>query len=116
MNRLRKVGRAGGRGVPVRATRYWPVGFVARLAGRLAGGAVGVFAGWMAALYPAHVLITSQPISVGLLACLLMGTLLAAFRLQEVPSSSRALAVGGVIGLYGLGRSQALLLIPVPTC
>ena len=89
------------------------IGALARLATQLAGRGVGLLTGWMGALYPAHVLITSQPISVALFACCLMGVLLAAFRLKERPSVGRALPVGALIGLYGLGRSQALLLIPI---
>jgi hypothetical protein len=89
------------------------VGMLMELTKGLAGRRVGLVAGWMGALYPAHVLVTSQPISVALLAFCMMSALLAVWRLKERPGTGRALAAGAMIGLYGLGRSSALLLAPI---
>ncbi len=89
------------------------IGMLVKLAKGLAGRGVGLIAGWMGALYPAHVLVTSQPISVALLAFCLMGALLAVWRLKERPAPDRALLAGAMVGLSGLGRSSALLLAPI---
>jgi hypothetical protein len=84
-----------------------------RLAGAMTGRRAGALAGWGAALYPAHILLTAQPLSVVLHACCLVAVLLASWGLKERPSAGRALLVGGLVGLLGLGRAQILGFLPV---
>jgi hypothetical protein len=83
-----------------------------RLAGAMTGRRVGALAGWGAALYPAHILLTGQPLSAVLHACCLVAVLLASWRLKECPSAGRALMAGGLVGLLGLGRPQILGFLP----
>jgi len=84
-----------------------------RLARELAGRCAGTLAGWGAALYPAHVLMTSQPPSVVLHACCLTAALLAVWRLYKRPAVGQALLAGGLTGLFALTRPQVLGFIPV---
>jgi hypothetical protein len=83
------------------------------LATGILGQGLGSLVGWMGALYPAHILVTSQPISVALHACCLMAVLLASWRLKERPTPGRALLVGGLIGLFALSRPQILAFAPL---
>lgn len=85
---------------------------LARLATAMTGPRVGALAGWGAALYPAHVLLTGQPLSVVLHSCCLVALLLAAWRLRERPSIRRALLTGALIGVLGLGRAHILGFVP----
>ncbi len=83
------------------------------LARAMVGRRAGAMAGWGAALYPAHVLLTGQPLSAVLHACCLVAVLLASWRLKERPTAGRALVAGGLVGLLGLSRSQILGFVPV---
>lgn len=89
------------------------VWLVYRLAVGFAGRAVGTLAGWGAALYPAHVLCTGQPISVVLHAFFLAAILLAVWRVVEKPTYARAVAAGGLVGVLALSRPQILGFVPI---
>jgi hypothetical protein len=84
-----------------------------QLARAVVGRRAGALSGWGAALYPAHVLLTGQPLSAVLHACCLVAVLLAGWRLKERPTVGRALLAGGLVGLLGLGRAQILGFLPV---
>jgi hypothetical protein len=83
-----------------------------QLAVGMAGLRVGVLTGWGAALYPPHVLLVSQPHSTVLHACLLIAVLLTCWQLLKHPGIKYGLLAGGLIGLFALGRPQAVLLLP----
>jgi 4-amino-4-deoxy-L-arabinose transferase-like glycosyltransferase len=83
----------------------------AGLLGRRVGGErVGLLAAGIAALYPLIVVLDGAVRSESLYAALIAWLLLAAYRLVDRPSAWRAVAVGALIGLTVLVRSEALLL------
>ncbi|MBN1315555.1 MAG: glycosyltransferase family 39 protein [Anaerolineales bacterium] len=88
------------------------VWLVYRIARAWAGPPVGALAGWGAALYPAHVLCTGQPISVVLHAFFLAAIFLAVWQLSVKPTIARVLIAGGVVGVYALSRPQILGFVP----
>ena len=82
------------------------------LIGRRAGGErVGLVAALVAALYPLLVAADGAPMSESLYGLLIAGCLLAALRLRAAPSLRLAAALGALIGLAALTRSEALLLV-----
>ena len=89
------------------------VWLVYRLAHGLAGQRVGTLAGWGAALYPAHILSTSQPISAVLHACCLTSVLFGAWLLYCRPGIKHGLLAGGLAGLLALSRPQILAFLPL---
>jgi 4-amino-4-deoxy-L-arabinose transferase-like glycosyltransferase len=83
----------------------------AGLLGRRVGGErAGLLAAGIAALYPLLVVLDGAVRSESLYAALIAWLLLAAYRLVDRPSAWRAVAVGALIGLTVLVRSEALLL------
>jgi 4-amino-4-deoxy-L-arabinose transferase-like glycosyltransferase len=83
---------------------------VGLLGRRVGGERVGLLAAGIAALYPLLVALDGAVRSESLYAPLIAGLLLATYRLVDRPSAWRAVAVGGLIGLAALTRSEALLL------
>jgi hypothetical protein len=82
------------------------------LAGRRLGGArLGLLAAGLAAVYPPLVAYDSVLLSESLYAPLIAGTILAGLWCAERPSWRRGAALGAVIGLAALTRSEALLLL-----
>ncbi|HEY7627012.1 MAG TPA: glycosyltransferase family 39 protein [Ilumatobacteraceae bacterium] len=86
------------------------IGLVAR---RLAGPHTGIVAALIAAVYPnlwaSDGLVMSESVS-----CLLVAaTLLTAVRWIEAPSVGRAAAIGAVVGLATLARSELVLFAPL---
>ncbi len=84
-----------------------------QLATAMAGRSVAALAGWGAALYPAHVLLTGQPLSAVLHACCLVALLLAVWRLKAQPTVGRSLLTGALVGVVGLSRAHILGFVPV---
>ncbi len=83
------------------------IGLVGR---RLAGPAVGLLAAAIAAIYP-NLWINDSVVMSESLACLLTAVaLLLALRFDERPSLGRAAALGAVVGLAALTRSELALL------
>jgi 4-amino-4-deoxy-L-arabinose transferase-like glycosyltransferase len=81
------------------------------LLGRRAGGErVGLLAAAIAAVYPLLVVLDGSLRSESLYAPLIAFLLLATYRLVDRPGTGRAVAVGALIGLAALVRSEALLL------
>jgi hypothetical protein len=78
---------------------------------RVAGPAAGLIAAAIAAVYPPLVMNDSVLLSESLTGPTVAGSLLAALRLRERPSTGRALVLGLLIGLATLNRSEALLLV-----
>ena len=89
------------------------VWLVARLARELAGSRVGLLVGWGAALYPAHILATSQPISSVLHAFCLAAVLLSLWNLHRQPTIGWGMVTGGLVGLFALSRPHILALVPL---
>src|SRR3954452_11453090 len=83
---------------------------VGLLGRRVGDERVGLLAAGIAALYPLLVALDGAVRSESLYAPLIAGLLLATYRLVDRPSARRAVAVGGLIGLAALTRSDALLL------
>jgi 4-amino-4-deoxy-L-arabinose transferase-like glycosyltransferase len=84
---------------------------LAGLLGRRVGGErVGLLAAGIAALYPLLVVLDGAVRSESLYAPLVAALLLATYRLVDRPVAGRAVAVGALIGLAVLVRSEALLL------
>ncbi|MEA2429965.1 MAG: hypothetical protein QOI19_438 [Thermoleophilaceae bacterium] len=83
---------------------------VGLLGRRVGGERVGLLAAAIAAVYPALVVLDGSLRSESLYAPLIAFLLLAAYRLVDRPSTRRALAVGALIGLTVLVRSEAVLL------
>jgi 4-amino-4-deoxy-L-arabinose transferase-like glycosyltransferase len=86
------------------------VGLIGR---RVGGDRVGLAAAAVAALYPVLVTADGAPMSESLYGLLIAGSLLLALKLREERSVARAAALGAVLGLAALTRSEALLLIPL---
>jgi 4-amino-4-deoxy-L-arabinose transferase-like glycosyltransferase len=83
------------------------VGLIGR---RVGGERVGLLAAAIAGLYPALVVLDGSVRSESLYAPLIAFLLLAAYRLVDRPTVWRAVAVGALIGLAMLTRSEAALL------
>jgi 4-amino-4-deoxy-L-arabinose transferase-like glycosyltransferase len=83
---------------------------VGLLGRRVGGERVGLLAAAIAAVYPALVVLDGSLRSESLYAPLIAFLLLAAYRLVDRPSTRRAVAVGALIGLTVLVRSEAVLL------
>jgi 4-amino-4-deoxy-L-arabinose transferase-like glycosyltransferase len=86
---------------------------VGLLGRRLAGDRAGLLAAGLAAVYPTLIAADGALMSETLLGLLVALLLLAAYRLVESPTTSRALALGAVAGLAALTRGEALLLLPL---
>jgi len=86
---------------------------LALLARRVAGERAGLVAGALAALHPLLVAADGALLSETLYTPLLAGVLLCAYRLYDEPGTRWALALGALIALAALTRSEALLLLGV---
>ncbi len=86
---------------------------IALLARRVAGDRAGLVAGAIAALHPLLVAADGALLSETLYTPLFAGVLLCAYRLLDDPRARWAVALGALIGLAALTRSEALLLIPL---
>ena len=89
------------------------VALIGLLGRRAAGPRVGLLAAGIAALYPPLVLVDGALISESLYLPLVVGALLLAFRLIDRPGPGSAAALGAVIGLCTLTRSDGILLLPL---
>jgi 4-amino-4-deoxy-L-arabinose transferase-like glycosyltransferase len=86
------------------------IGLIAR---RLAGDRAGLVAAGVAAVYPVLVATDGALMSESLYVVLVGLGLLAAMRLVAAPTAPRAAALGAVVALAALTRSEALLLLPL---
>jgi 4-amino-4-deoxy-L-arabinose transferase-like glycosyltransferase len=84
---------------------------IALIGRRVGGERVGLVAALVAALYPLLVAADGAPMSESLYGLLIAGCLLVALRLREGRSTAFAAALGALIGLAALTRSEALLLV-----
>src|SRR4051795_7291326 len=84
---------------------------VALIGRRIGGERVGLAAAAVAALYPILVAADGAPMSESLYALLIAACLIVALTLLESRSVRRTAALGGLIGLAALTRSEALLLV-----
>jgi 4-amino-4-deoxy-L-arabinose transferase-like glycosyltransferase len=84
------------------------VGLIGR---RVGGDRVGLAAAAIAALYPLLVAADGAPMSESLYGLLIAASLLLALRLRDEQTVPRAAALGAVVGLAALTRSEALLLL-----
>lgn len=84
------------------------IAFAAR---KLAGDRAGLIAGAVAAFYPLFWVNDTLLLSEGLYTPLIALTILAAYRLWEIPGPARAAVLGGVIGMAALTRPEAILLV-----
>jgi hypothetical protein len=86
---------------------------VALVARRLAGDRAALAAAAVAALFPAFVAADGSLMSEPLLGTLMAGTLLVALRARERPTIRTLIALGALVALCGLARTEALLLLPL---
>jgi hypothetical protein len=86
------------------------VGLIGR---RIGGTAVGLTAAALAAVYPMLFLSDATLMPETLFAFLVALALLLALRAIEAPSRGRVAALGAVVGLAALTRSEGLLLVPL---
>jgi 4-amino-4-deoxy-L-arabinose transferase-like glycosyltransferase len=84
---------------------------VALIGRRVGGERVGLVAALVAALYPLLVAADGAPMSESLYGLLIAACLLTALRLRASPSTRLAAALGALIALAALTRSEALLLV-----
>src|SRR3954453_142965 len=84
---------------------------VALIGRRVGGERVGLAAALVAALYPLFVAAGGAPMSESLYGMLIAATLLTALRLRDAPSTRLAVALGALIALAALTRSEAFLLL-----
>lgn len=84
---------------------------VALIARRIGGERVGLAAALIAALYPLMIAADGAPMSESLYGLLIAATLLVALRLHERRTPALAAALGALVGLAALTRSEALLLL-----
>jgi hypothetical protein len=84
---------------------------VGLIGARVGGRRAGLVAAGIAAIYPMLVVLDGSLRSESLYAPLIALILLAAYRLLEAPRLSRAAALGALIGLAALTRSEALALL-----
>jgi 4-amino-4-deoxy-L-arabinose transferase-like glycosyltransferase len=83
------------------------------LARRVAGPRAGLIAAAIAAVYPGFFMLAGVAMAESLYVPLIAGTLLATFALIDRPSVALAAAVGALIGLAALDRTEAVLLVPL---
>ncbi len=86
---------------------------IALVARRVAGPSAGVAAALVAAVYPIFIGADADLMSEALYGPLIAASLLAALVLLERPRLAPAAALGAVLGLAALTRSEALLFIPL---
>lgn len=84
---------------------------IALLGRRLGGKRVGLLAALVAALYPLLIAADGAPMSESLYGLVVGLSLLVALKLQQRRSVGRAAALGALIALAALARSEALLLL-----
>lgn len=84
---------------------------IALIGKRIGGERVGLAAAVIAALYPLFVAADGAPMSESLYGLLIAASLLVALQLHERRSVRLAAALGALIGLAALTRSEALLLL-----
>jgi 4-amino-4-deoxy-L-arabinose transferase-like glycosyltransferase len=89
------------------------VALIGLLGRRLAGPRVGLLAAGLAVIYPQLFFVDGTLVAESLYAPLIVLTLLLAYRLLGQPSVAVAAALGGVIGLATLTRSDGILLFPL---
>jgi len=87
------------------------VALVGLLGRRVAGERTGLLAAGIAAAYPLLIALDGSLRSESLYAPLIALALLCGYRLRDRPSAARAAALGAVIGLATLTRSEALALL-----
>jgi 4-amino-4-deoxy-L-arabinose transferase-like glycosyltransferase len=87
------------------------VALIGLLGRRVGGPRVGLIAAGIAAVYPPLFMVDRTVNSESLYALLIVLSLVLAYRFVDRPNASRAAAVGVVIGLATLTRSEALLLL-----
>ena len=80
---------------------------------RIGGNRVGLAAAAIGACYPLLVLADGSLMAESLYGLLIAASLLAAYRLADHPSWRPAAALGALLGLAALTRSEALLLVPL---
>ena len=86
--------------------------FAVGLLGRRVGGErVGLVAAVVAAFYPILIVTDGTLLSESLYGLLIALTLLAAYRLRDVPSLGRAAVLGALVALCALTRAEATLLL-----
>lgn len=95
-------------GIALGAVSVLLIGLLAR---RVAGDSAGLIAGALAALHPLLVTADGALLAETLYTPLLVGALLVAYRLLDEPRLRWAAALGALIGLAALTRSEALLLV-----
>jgi 4-amino-4-deoxy-L-arabinose transferase-like glycosyltransferase len=86
---------------------------VALIARRVAGDRAGVVAAGLAAVYPIFIGVDTALMSETLYGPLIAGTLLVALHLLDRPSVRTSAAMGALLGLAALTRTEALLFIPL---
>ena len=86
---------------------------VGLLGRRVGGERAGLLAGGLAAVYPIFVRIDGAVLSETVYGVLVASSLLVAYRLFARPGLGPALALGVLIGLAALTRTEALLLLPL---
>jgi 4-amino-4-deoxy-L-arabinose transferase-like glycosyltransferase len=84
---------------------------IALIGRRVGGERVGLLAAAIAALYPLLIAADGAPMSESLYGLLIAASLLVALRLHERRTVPTAAALGALIGLAALTRSEALLLL-----
>lgn len=89
------------------------IALIGLLGRRVAGERAGLIAAGIAAVYPIFIAADGALMSEGLYTVLVAGTLLVAYALLDRPGGWLALALGALIGLAALTRSEALLLLPL---
>lgn len=89
------------------------VALVGLLGRRVAGAAAGLIAAGLAAIYPQLFVVDGTVIAESLYAPLIVSALLLAYRLMDRPTVRTAVALGGVIGLATLTRSEGIVLLLV---
>lgn len=87
------------------------VGVIGLLGRRVGGDRTGLVAAALAAVYPSLIVLDGSLRSESLYVLMIALVLLAAYRVVERPSAGRAVALGALIGLAALTRSEALALL-----
>jgi 4-amino-4-deoxy-L-arabinose transferase-like glycosyltransferase len=89
------------------------IALVGLLGKRVGGERAGLIAALLAAVYPVFIRIDGSVLSEPLSGLLVAACLLAALRLIDRPGARAALALGALVGLAALTRSETLLLLPL---
>ncbi len=89
------------------------IALVGLLGRRLAGDRAGLIAAGIAAVYPTLIAADGALMSETLYGLLTAASLLAAYRLVDVPGAGRAAVLGALVALTALTRGEALLLLPL---